>query len=734
MDTLEGRNFDKSPDQLQRPRQNNDADPSSSICKSDPKFVETSLKSVSEYTMKHGTDKVAQIFLSNKNNGFKALHLACLRNKISDVEAELESGSSSIDITLSKDSTDWPGFTPLHFAVLYRHEKIVDILLKNGANILITDCRNMTPLCYAVSKRSESMLKLIVPKLISNNILTVNGLPLLHVMSMLRDSSIAQQFLPNQLLHQLNTRAYTDSQCYLNEHEYPCLRKKKNVNAHSIPEWLDFTPLHIAARYNRIEMAKLLLSCGARVDIFTSVSLGSWGIANGVSALHVAHRYGNKRIMDLILSHHDGKTNATDANGLSQLHIACSRRDPNFVQKFLDHGYSIISMLTVAMRYNRTNVVKLLVKRGEAGFKYLRLGLKLNNRSHKMIDQLMNEKLIKRSDAAYILQQACVWGRFKSVKLLIERGTDLNFYSQEVPAPLYLAIIHRHEKIVEILLDHGANPFCVDFVKTDALELLVTNKTISHLVLKENVYRYYHTVVLWLMKAGMDIKHLNRALRLCVENETATQVLLQFGADINALGRNGKTVLYHYFAGSSCFGDNWNNYIIFRDHLQKLNAIGLYVSEANESLFERVKQKYERLNVTGSISEQCKSECEKLENTKFNEDVSLRDVIFKNVKQMTAFCKNERFKEILKSKDFDSAYPMYGSMLKLQYVRGCIRSCMLEVTRESLKTLTNWNLPDLCFLEIFNYLSVENKKTLMKAGGKQQLYVRMCSFCLKDIT
>ena len=55
-----------------------------------------------------------------------------------------------------------------------------------------------------------------------------------------------------------------------------------------------FTPLHIAAKYGKIKVARLLLQKGADPDIQG---------ANGLTPLHVATHYNNVNVALLLLEH-----------------------------------------------------------------------------------------------------------------------------------------------------------------------------------------------------------------------------------------------------------------------------------------------------------------------------------------------------------------------------------------------------------------------------------------------
>lgn len=54
--------------------------------------------------------------------------------------------------------------------------------------------------------------------------------------------------------------------------------------------------------------------------------------------------------------------------------------------------------------------------------------------------------------------KAAAYGRIRVVKLLLEKGADVNKHNEGGETPLHYAARHGHVKVMEILLDHGADP------------------------------------------------------------------------------------------------------------------------------------------------------------------------------------------------------------------------------------------------------------------------------------
>lgn len=112
---------------------------------------------------KHGRTEILRLILDygakvNKktyNNSKSALHLACINNKIDAMRELLKCGDCDIDIK------DCNGDTPLHDAVHFNNEKIVDILLINGANLNVKNNNGHLPLTIAKGVNNNKIIKMI---------------------------------------------------------------------------------------------------------------------------------------------------------------------------------------------------------------------------------------------------------------------------------------------------------------------------------------------------------------------------------------------------------------------------------------------------------------------------------------------------------------------------------------------------------------------------------------------
>ena len=94
------------------------------------------------------------------NQGFSLLHKAVLSSNLDLVQFLLEECALLLDINASSDE----GFTPLHQAALHGHNKIIKVLLANGASVSCVSRQKATPLHLACTKDHERAAELLLEK------------------------------------------------------------------------------------------------------------------------------------------------------------------------------------------------------------------------------------------------------------------------------------------------------------------------------------------------------------------------------------------------------------------------------------------------------------------------------------------------------------------------------------------------------------------------------------------
>ena len=207
------------------------------------------------------------------------------------------------------------------------------------------------------------------------------------------------------------------------------------------------TALHVVSRGTQdpqggLRVAELLLECGARVNTRREANF---------TPLHVACHFGKLEIVRLLLNH-GADANAETVEGLKLLHqvsfgpYECQEDGVRIAELLLKHGaevdtrdYDYATPLHLAFCHGKLEIVRL----------FLDHGAEVNAETEN------GEKpLHKVSHGEYRSQEDGV----RVAQLLLERGSDVNPPCKDHWTPLRAASYFGKVGIVRLLLDHGADP------------------------------------------------------------------------------------------------------------------------------------------------------------------------------------------------------------------------------------------------------------------------------------
>ena len=102
-------------------------------------------KEIAEYLISKGANIEAK-----DDDGNQIIHSASIGGLLPIVQYLIETAK------IDKDITNSSGKTPLHYACLYGHERIVEYLISQGANIEAKDVNSWTPLHFTAIKLASS--------------------------------------------------------------------------------------------------------------------------------------------------------------------------------------------------------------------------------------------------------------------------------------------------------------------------------------------------------------------------------------------------------------------------------------------------------------------------------------------------------------------------------------------------------------------------------------------------
>lgn len=335
-------------------------------------------------------------------------------------------------------------------------------------------------------------------------------------------------------------------------------------------------------------------------------------------------------------------------------------------------------------------------------------------------------------------------------EIILKKGFSINTETNSKESPLHLAAKNGHEKLIELFLKYGANVNSVDdySIQSTPLHLATSNQHVGaiNILLENNAdvtlenrngmnvlhivaminpeiseepefVESYDKLIKTFIEKGCDINFQDISgktplhLASWDHNNAATWILLQHFADINIEDYHGETVLAFPMNDTQrCT----NIYSMFKDYISMLKLTGLHVSEKINEFYLRLGEVM--LDPEDDFLVQCKEEIEKMKCIKLNiNNCSLYDILFKDSGEMEIHAGNEVFTNILRSENFDKDFNIYGNLLKLQYRKGMVKKNLLKDAKKSFEFMTGTRLPDSCYEKIFEFLSDESLRNLVKA-------------------
>ena len=245
----------------------------------------------------------------------------------------------------------------------------------------------------------------------------------------------------------------------------------------------DFTPLHVASCFGKLEIVHLLLDHGADTNAETD---------NGLKILHQVSfgmykcKEDGVRIAELLLEH-GAEVDARSEDHSTPLHIACEYGRLEIVRLLLDHGAEVnaetvnglkplhdVSYGKYRSQGDGVRVAQLLLERG-ANVNTRRndhrtpLHLASYFGNVEIVHLLLNNGADPEANAEDDIGEKPLhkvsYGKYRSeedgirvAQLLLERGADVNTRRNDHWTPLHAASYSGNVEIVRLLLDHDADP------------------------------------------------------------------------------------------------------------------------------------------------------------------------------------------------------------------------------------------------------------------------------------
>lgn len=351
------------------------------------------------YAAKKGHQNILLFLLQNcaranvvNLEGNTPLHIAANNGHERCVKALIYC-SKTININASNN---W-GNTPLHLACKFGYLNIINILMESGASDNINNYVKLTPkdvaLNYHVCKALNCDYNQIVPEkqlTLTEHLTNINKpclirkheygvkpktadqqkkLELLLKAIENNDTPLTCFYLgfPNSSSGQANKEngaSYHHPLCSCEhcQHFLDSLSFEEDKAKHcniNMCNTEGYTPLHVAAKYGRTDILRLLLDAGATLNLKTYKSL--------YTPLHLACLHQKLNVVRELLKCGDCNVDVQDSRGNTPLFYACSKNDVRIFELLLAHGADIkiknndsVTVLYEAERKMLCHIVKLL--------------------------------------------------------------------------------------------------------------------------------------------------------------------------------------------------------------------------------------------------------------------------------------------------------------------------------------------------------------------------------------
>ncbi|XP_050307400.1 uncharacterized protein LOC126744096 [Anthonomus grandis grandis] len=524
----------------------------------------------SENTVNHLLQYVHVDTICSDNNS-TALHVAAengredililLIQKGADVNAINNHGSTALELAISKDhkniatkllnlkdidfnTKNINQHDALYLAAENNMTEIVEILLRNGAQIESFDKNNRTALHTSAENGCITVVELLLDKHANLYATDVSGNTALHLAIYSNQKRVVEL-----LLKRTNDSAFINA---------------ININC--------YTPLHISANYGQHNLVELLIDNGAEFNVKDE---------NNNTALHMAAMEGHDDVVKKLLSipkiaQH---INETNGNQIAPLHLAAYYGFDKTVKCLLEknakvdvRGLNDMTPLHCAAQSNHYNIVKILLNakadvNALTSFKNSAIYFAAANGFERIVKLLLLQNPKPNIDIVdeFNRKPLCApteFGFYKIVKLLLSHGAKPNGSNA-----LLAAAMHGHIETVKLLLEYDiidtVNSECTALFaatqenQTEIASMLIENKSDINFLSKNKFSPLYMAslngnkeICKKLIESGVnvDLKNENDITALHVAADkgyyTIVTLLLSHGADVNALTVANKSALH----------------------------------------------------------------------------------------------------------------------------------------------------------------------------------------------
>lgn len=427
------------------------------------------------------------------------------------------------------------GWIALYCASERGDELIVELLLKNRANVNQANKYGETPLYIAAYKGHTEIVNLLLENDANVNQATKTGETPLYVVASNNCPKIAQLLLKkgadiNKATQAGETPMYIAAQNGGIEVARLLLENGADINKATLN---GMTPLHIAIQKGHIKMVQLLLAYNPNFDLKTGA---------GLDASSLLHEHRDKTAFDFAKMNLDAAQketwrdkskaleivkillpyasavdpNQADDRGETLLYTAATNDWTEIAQLLLENGADIdkatlngMTPLHVAAQKNNSQIVQLLLENGadlnlktgtgilwdqdrnKTAFDFVKRNLICARMDHNIEEKSKALEIVENlllyavrtevdvnqadEDGETFLYTAAINGLTQIAQLLLEKGADIDKATRKGLTPLHGAVQNGNTKMVRLLLAYDANLNLKSWSGATALGLAKTN-------------------------------------------------------------------------------------------------------------------------------------------------------------------------------------------------------------------------------------------------------------------
>ncbi|VDI13378.1 Hypothetical predicted protein, partial [Mytilus galloprovincialis] len=334
------------------------------------------------------------------------------------------------------DKCDDKVVSPLHIACWKGHSVIVQMLIDNEADINNYRSTEKSPLFIACQEGHTEIVQLLINYKADIDKSSFNGLFPLYVACENRHAEVVQMLIDNKA----------------------DIRKCNDKEA---------SPLYIACEKKHTNIVQILIRNKADINKSTYT---------GASPLYIACQKGHTEIVQMLINNNADIDNCT-YTGSSPLFIACEKRHTEIVQILIKNKadvnrstYTGASPLYIACQKGHTKIVQMLINSKADLNKCIYNGISplfiAYQNSHnangytKIVQMLINlkadiNKCTNTKESPLFI--ACQEGHTEIVQILIYNKTDINKCRDTGESPLFIACQEGHTEVVRLLISNKAD-------------------------------------------------------------------------------------------------------------------------------------------------------------------------------------------------------------------------------------------------------------------------------------